>query len=92
MRWGFVNPCASSSVADLPQDLPLFVVRAGQDATPDLNATLDRFLAAALHRNLPLTFVNHATAPHAFDLLHESETSRETIRQILAFMRFHLLA
>jgi len=31
-------------------------------------------------------------APHAFDLFHDSETSREIIRQILAFLQFHLLA
>lgn len=90
--WGFVNPCEGKSVADLPQDLPLFIVRAGRDEIPHLNETLDRFLAKALICNLPITFVNHHTAPHAFDLLHDSEASREIIRQILAFMRFHLLA
>jgi len=36
------------------------------------------------------TFVNHETAPHAFDLVTDSETTREIIRQILAFMRAHL--
>jgi hypothetical protein len=91
-RWGFVNPCAGKSVADLPPDLPLFIVRAGQDEMPHLNETMDRFLSKALTCNLPITFVNHPAAPHAFDLLHESETSREIIKRILAFMRFHLLA
>jgi acetyl esterase/lipase len=90
-KWGFVNPCAGKSVDDLPKDIPLFIVRAGQDQLPHLNETLDRFLFKALTCNLPITFVNHAAAPHAFDLLHDSETSREIIRQILAFMRFHLL-
>lgn len=90
-QWGFVNPCSGKSVADLPQDLPLFIVRAGQDETPHLNETMDRFLSKMLTCNLPITFVNHPTAPHAFDLMHDSETTREIIRQILAFMRFHLL-
>jgi hypothetical protein len=89
--WGFVNPCEGKSVADLPQDLPLFIVRAGQDELPHLNETIDSFLTKALTRNLPITFMNHPTAPHAFDLFHDSETSREIVRQILAFMRFHLL-
>ena len=89
--WKFVNPGAGKSVADLPQDLPLFVARAGQDAFPHLNETLDRFVAHALAGNLPMTFVNHRTAPHAFDLLDDSETSREIIRQILAFLQSHLL-
>ncbi|MCA1565705.1 MAG: alpha/beta hydrolase [Acidobacteria bacterium] len=90
--WGFVNPCAGKSIAELREDVPLFIVRAGRDQIPHLNETLDRFLMKALARNLPVTFVNHAAAPHAFDLFHDSETSREIIRQILAFMRFHLSA
>jgi acetyl esterase/lipase len=89
--WGFVNPCAGKSVEDLPHDIPLFIARAGRDEMPHLNETLDRFLGKALTRNLPVTFVNHPEAPHAFDLHHDSETSREIIRQVLAFMRFHLL-
>jgi hypothetical protein len=89
-QWRFVNPSAGKSVDDLPQDLPLFIVRAGQDAFPHVNETIDRFLIKALARNLPIVFANHARAPHAFDLLDDSETSREIIRQILAFMRFHL--
>lgn len=91
-QWGFANPCAGKSVADLRQDLPLFIVRAGQDEMPHLNETIDRFTSKALTCNLPITLVNHPTAPHAFDLMHDSETSREIIRQILGFMRFYLLA
>jgi len=91
-QWGFVNPCAGKSVDDLPKDVPLFIARAGQDQMPHLNETIDRFMVKALSGNLPVTLVNHPTAPHAFDLFHDSETSREIIRQILAFMRFHLLA
>ena len=90
-QWGFVNPCAGKSVADLPRDVPLFIARAGQDQMPGLNETLDRFLVQALTRNLPVTFVNHAAAPHAFDLFDDSETSREIIRRILSFFQFHLL-
>jgi hypothetical protein len=90
--WGFVNTCAGKSVADLPRDVPLFIARAGLDEMPHLNETLDRFLTKALACNLPITFANHPQAPHAFDLFHDSETTREIIRQILAFMRFHLLS
>ena len=90
-KWGFVNPCAGKSVEDLPRGLPLFIVRAGQDEMPHLNETIDRFLVNALRCNLPVTFANHPAAPHAFDLMHDSEASREIIRQILSFMRFHLL-
>ncbi len=89
--FGFVNPRAGKSFDELPKDTPLFIARAGQDEVPHLNETIDRFLVKALTRNLPLTFVNHHVAPHAFDLLHDSEATREIIRQILAFLRLHLM-
>jgi len=91
-QWKFVNASAGKSVDDLPPDLPLFIARAGQDAMPGLNDALDRFIAHALTRNLPVTFVNHRTGPHAFDILDDSELSREVIRRMLAFVRFHLAA
>ncbi|HEX8071899.1 MAG TPA: alpha/beta hydrolase [Pyrinomonadaceae bacterium] len=90
-RFGFVNPCAGRAVADLPPAVPLFVARAGRDETPRLNETIDRFVAHALARNLPLTCTNHPTAPHAFDLFDDTETTREIVRRILSFLRFHLL-
>jgi acetyl esterase/lipase len=90
-QWKFANPNAGKSVADLPRATPLFLARAGQDQFPGLNAAMDRFVAAALQANLPLTLVNYPEAPHAFDLLLDTDTSREVVRQILAFMRFHLM-
>jgi len=91
-RWGLASPCAGKTVRDLPPELPLFVARSGKDESPRLNEALDLFLSQALACNLPLTLANHAAAPHAFDLVHDGETSREIIRQILAFLQFHLLA
>jgi hypothetical protein len=90
-QWRFANPSAGKTVRDLPPDLPLFVARAGQDANPHLNETMDRFISQALACNLPITVANHATGPHAFDIFDDTEASREIIRQILAFLRFHLL-
>jgi hypothetical protein len=90
-QWGFANPAAGKSVDDLPRDLPLLVVRAGKDEFAGLNDAIDRFVAHALARNLPITLVNHATGPHSFDLFDDSGTSLEVIRGILAFMRFPLL-
>lgn len=90
--WGFSNPCAGISVFDMPKGLPLLIVRAGLDEMPHLNETIEAFMTGALTCNLPVTFINHATAPHAFDLFHDSETTRQTIRQILSFMQLHLLA
>jgi acetyl esterase/lipase len=90
--FGFVNPCAGRSVDDIADDVPLFVARAGHDRMPRLNEALDRFIARGLACNLPLTFVNHANGPHGFDLFDDSETSREVVRRILAFLCFNLLS
>lgn len=86
----FTNPNAGRSLDDLPPDLALFIVRAGQEQFPHLNDSIDRFLASALALNRPMTVVNHATGPHSFDLLQDSEASREIIRQILGFLRAQL--
>lgn len=82
----FANPNAGKSVTDLPAALPLFVARAGQEQFPGLNDSIDRFFAHALANNRPITLVNHAEGPHSFDLLHDSETSRQIIRQVLDFL------
>ena len=90
-QWGFGNPSTGQAIDDLRHDIPMFIARAGQDEMPGLNEALDRFLAAAVAHNLPVTFVNHSVAPHAFDLWHDSEMTRWCIRQILAFLRLNLL-
>jgi hypothetical protein len=63
----------------------MLVVRAGKDAFAGLNDAIDTFVAAALKRNLPLTVVNHAQAPHAFDLLDDSSETRRTIDCVVDF-------
>ena len=89
-QFGFVNPVEGKSVNDFPKDVPVFVVRASQEQFPHLNDMLDRFVAKALNRNLPITLVNHQ-GPHGFEILQDCDASRETIRQMLGFMQFHLM-
>ena len=90
-QWRFVNASAGKTVDDLPADLPLFLARAGRDQFAGVNDAIDRFVAKALARNMPLTVMNHATGPHAFDTADDSETTRNIIRSILGFFRLHLL-
>ena len=75
---------------DLRADVPLFIARAGKDETAGLLPTLDRFVADALARNLPITIVNHAAASHAFDLFDDSATSRHVVTQLIEFLRVKL--
>ena len=86
----FTNPNAGKSLDDLREDLPLFIVRAGQEQFPHLNDSIDRFFAKALALNRPVTLVNHAEGPHSFDLLHDSDSSRHIIRQVLGFLTAQL--
>jgi hypothetical protein len=69
---------------------PLFVLRAGREAFPGVTAAMDQFAAKALARNLPVTFVNHATGPHGADMDDDTDATRKIIRQVLAFLQLHL--
>jgi len=86
----FANPCAGKSMDDVRRDVPMLVVRAGQDQF-GVNESLDSFIGAALDKDLPVRLINHAGAPHAFDLFDDSEATREIIRETLRFMQFHLV-
>jgi hypothetical protein len=88
--WRFANPSAGRSAADLPSETPLLVTRAGHDEIPHLKDSIDRFVADALALDLPITVINHRGAPHAFDTILDDEPTREIIRRMLAFLRFHL--
>ena len=88
--FAFANPTVGTSLDDLPHDVPLFIARARQEQYPDLNNSIDRFVAKALTLNRPITLVNHAEGPHSFDLLHDSDTSRQIIRQTLDFLATQL--
>lgn len=88
-QYHFANPCAGRRAEDIPTETPLFIARAGRDQFG--NDSLDAFVAAALRANLPLTLMNHATGPHAFDLLEDSDASRDVVAAILAFLRTKLL-
>lgn len=91
-KWGFVNPCAGRRCEDLARDVPILIVRAGADEMPHLNDALDRFVGWSLRCNMPLTVLNRPASPHAFDLLQANDTSRETVKDILAFARAALAA
>lgn len=75
------------SIDELPREMPMLVVRAERDALPGLAPALERFIAAARKRELPVTVVEHAEGPHAFDLVDDSPRTHEVIEEVLAFLR-----
>lgn len=72
--------------------VPLFIARAGQDEIPMMNDSIDRFIAAAVAANAPLTYMNHPMGEHGFDNQNDDDRSREIIRSALAFLSTHLSA
>jgi acetyl esterase/lipase len=69
---------------------PLFLARAGQDQIPTLKDSIDRFVAEALARNIPLTLMNHPVAGHGFDTRTDDDRSKEILRGAVEFMKLHL--
>jgi len=84
-----------SAVATLENTLdlnglaPMLIVRAGQDR-PRFNETIDRFVAAALSRNVPVEVLNYPEGEHAFDGRNDTRHTREVIARTLDFLRWHL--
>jgi acetyl esterase/lipase len=70
---------------------PFLVVRAGQD-DPDLNHSIDQFTAAAEPAGVPVELLELPGARHAFDILDDTDASRDAIGRVLSFLRQHLLA
>jgi acetyl esterase/lipase len=70
---------------------PLLLVRAGQDL-PERNRSIDRFVAAAEAAGRPVELVDHAEGHHAFDVLDDTDASRDAIARVVAFLREHLAA
>ena len=89
-RFGFANACAGKSVDDLPAGVPMLFIRAGLEQFPGLNEALDKVVARALARNLPLTLVNHPTGVHGFELEEDTEASRAAIQLVLSTLARYL--
>ena len=77
----------SRGPAGLP---PIFLARAGRDAIPRLNASIDRFVDVALASNVQLDLYTHPTGEHGFDVVNRDDRTREIIVQALRFAQRHL--
>lgn len=69
---------------------PMFIARAGLDEIPTMNDSIDRFINAALAKNIMLTFMNHPNGIHGFDNQTNDKRSREIIRAAIEFIEIHL--
>ncbi len=69
---------------------PILISKAGLD-DPQLNKSIDRFVNAALARNITLDLMTHPSGHHSFDVLDDDARSREIITRTLEFLQQHLL-
>jgi hypothetical protein len=86
--------CLGSQLPDVKQlrtDLPLLVVRCGQDA-PDNNAIVDHFIEVAKKAGVPMTLIRFDEGAHAFDQISSGAAKVKAIKiikQTLEFMKQH---
>ncbi|MGH7726526.1 MAG: alpha/beta hydrolase [Candidatus Eiseniibacteriota bacterium] len=86
-RWQAHSPAAV--VGLLPDQLPpLFLARAGQDAIPHLNESIERFMAEVLEHDVAIDFHLHRTGAHGFDTNPDAR-STEIVRASLEVVLRH---
>jgi acetyl esterase/lipase len=75
-------------IAYIRTDLPLLVVKAGLDAVPYVNDSIDHFVGLAKEEHAVLTFVEFENAVHGFDIEQKSDPkASEIVRQTLEFIK-----
>jgi len=88
---GFQKPPILNDPTNWNKNVPLLIVRAGQDNIPNLNQSMQNFLNKAIIQNLPITLINYPEGPHGFEVYSDNDTTRLIIRNTLEFWKQHLL-
>ncbi|MCA1553711.1 MAG: dienelactone hydrolase family protein, partial [Chloroflexi bacterium] len=69
---------------------PMFIAKAGKDRFgPDINNSIDRFVAAAQAKHLDVQYAAHPDGQHGFDTLKD-DISQQIVQQTLAFLQAKL--
>ena len=83
-----------SAIAALGQDAsnapPIVLARAGRDRFPEINSSIDRFVARANSAGATVDLLTHPTGRHSFDVLDPGERSSQIIQRTLAALRHGL--
>jgi len=69
---------------------PMLIAAAGLEDVPGFKNGLNRFVNAALSRNLPLDLMIHAGGRHGFDVFDDDERTRDILRRTIEFLQKHL--
>ena len=68
----------SANVTQFRLDLPVLYVRAGLDRPP-VNEAIASLATLAIAQNAPLTLLNYAGGHHAFEIVDDTDTTRQVI-------------
>ncbi|MGH7467955.1 MAG: hypothetical protein ACRENP_08215 [Longimicrobiales bacterium] len=82
---GYVLYYGTGAVGQPRLDVPVFIARAGLDASA-LNAALDSLAHRLVTAGVPVTMVTHPSGAHGFDLLDDDAMSMGIIEQTLDFI------
>jgi len=74
----------------LADDIPLFVVEAGQD-TGDTNALIARFVEQAQMAGVAVEFVTYPDGAHGFETKQDTDETHDIVNKTLDFLKTHLL-
>jgi acetyl esterase/lipase len=66
---------------------PIVLARAGRDMVPEINPSIDRFVAAANSKGATVDLLTHPTGRHSFDILDPGDRSSQIIERTLAALR-----
>lgn len=72
------------------KDVPIMIIRAGNDNVPYINQTLASFFDKALNQDLSITLINYQNGVHGFDAALDNEITRHIIKSTLEFWKFYL--
>jgi len=78
------------AVKKFPQEVPFLIVKAGKDARV-IKETTDYFVSEITKSDIQFTFINYPDGQHDFDVLDDTPTSRDIIKQTISFLKFHLM-
>jgi acetyl esterase/lipase len=85
-----------SAIAALGRDAsnapPIARARAGRDMFPQIDSSIDRFVAAANAAGATVDLLTHPTGRHSFDILDRGDRSTEIIEHTLGVLRRSLAA
>jgi len=70
---------------------PIFIASMGHDH-PKIRESVDRFVPAALGKNVTVTLSNDPQGHHGFDIEDDTEASRAVIRETMEFVKSQMAA